>query len=304
MAGRSAAALFCLLAAAGCARVAPAAAARTFATPEDAVKALAESVNNSDVASLGALFGPDGQQLIDSSDPATARAGRQVFSAAFAEKWRLTSESPTHRTLVVGNEEWPFPVPLVEANGRWQFDTAAGIEEVVARRIGRNELAVIDTCHTYVTAQRVYAKYGHDGQPAGNFARAIRSDSGRQNGLYWPAKLREKPSPLGDLMTAAEGRGDGNGQQTPFYGYYYRILTAQGPSAPGGAKSYIVNGSMTGGFALIAWPAEYDVTGVMTFIVNQDGTVHEKNLGPTTAADAAAIAAYDPDASWQPAERE
>ncbi|HEY6359812.1 MAG TPA: DUF2950 domain-containing protein [Vicinamibacterales bacterium] len=276
----------------------------TFRAPEDAVKALGAAVEKGDLDGVVAIFGADGKELIDSSDPVTARHNRQVFATAVAERWRLVDEGD-HKTLVIGNEEWPFPVPLVQEAGGWRFDTAAGKEEVLARRIGRNELAAIEVCRTYVTAQRLYAKLRHDGKRAGLYARTVRSDPGRQNGLYWPPVRGQARSPLGDLMAeAAEERGSGGDRQqpSPFHGYYFKILTAQGAAAAGGAKDYVVNGEMSGGFALVAWPAQYDATGIMTFVVNQDGIVHEKDLGPGTEAAARIITSYDPDASWAAAE--
>jgi hypothetical protein len=197
-------------------------------------------------------------------------------------------------------------VPLVrEEPAGWRFDTAAGKEEIIDRRIGRNELAAIRLCRTYVDAQRRYAQKGHDGKPAGLYARTFRSDPGKQNGLYWPAAHGQQRSPLGDLIAeAAEERSRGANARppTPLHGYYFRILTGQGASAPGGAKDYVVNGEMTGGFALVAWPARYDSTGVMTFVVNQDGVVRETDLGAGTEAAAKRLTLYDPDTSWQTAE--
>jgi hypothetical protein len=283
--------------------LAQAAAQRTFATPEDAVKALADIVKAGNLDGVLAIFGPEGKELIDSSEPAIARENQQVFTVAFREKWHLEDTAPDRKTLVIGNEDWPFPVPIVKAGNAWRFDTAAGKEEVLDRRIGRNELAAIDSVHAYVTAQRRYAEQGHDGKPAGLHAAKFRSDPGKQNGLYWPAARGEKRSPLGDLVgqASSEGRpvGTTTGQPSPFHGYYFKILTAQGSAAPGGARSYIVKGEMSGGFALVAWPAQYDVTGVMTFIVNQDGVVREKNLGPGTDATARKMTTYNPDSSWR-----
>jgi hypothetical protein len=288
------------LAAASCSRATPG--PRTFATPEEAVRTLTDVVRKENVDELLAIFGPDAKELVSSSDPATARGNRKVFAVAMREKWQLVDQAANTKVLVIGNEEWPFPVPLVrDANGGWRFDTAAGKEEVIARRIGRNELAVIQICRAYVAAQRLYAREGHDGKRAGLFATAFRSDRGKQNGLYWPAGRRQKRSPLGDLVAQAaeEGRQLGTGDQpSPFHGYYFKILTAQGAAATGGAKSYVTAGDMSGGFALVAWPAQYDATGVMTFIVNQDGVLYEKDLGTGTAAAAKAMSAYDPDSSW------
>ena len=274
----------------------------TFATPEAAVTALTKAVKDGKVDDLLVIFGPAGQALIDSSDPVSARRRQEVFTAAVAERWRLEPQGPSQTTLVIGNEEWPFPIPLVKEGTVWRFDTAAGLEEVLARRIGRNELAVLGVCRTYVAAQRVYARRGHDGAQAGLYATAFRSDPGRQNGLYWPARHGEKRSPLGDLVAsaAADGRpiGRSGSEPSPFHGYYFRILTGQGPGAPGGAKDYMVNGQLQGGFAMVAWPAHYDVTGVMTFIVNQDGVMWQKDLGPGTGDVAKNMSVYDPDASW------
>jgi hypothetical protein len=188
----------------------------------------------------------------------------------------------------------------------WRFDTAAGKQEVLSRRIGRNELAVIRICETYVKAQRIYAERGHDGRPARLYARTFGSDPGKQNGLYWPVVHGQRPSPLGDLIAKAaeEGRQAGGDSQgpSPFYGYYFKILTAQGPDAPGGAKDYVVNGELSGGFALVAWPAQYDATGIMTFLVNHDGVLHEKALGPETDRMARSMKVYNPDSSWRPVE--
>jgi len=256
---------------------------RTFASPEDAVHALTAAVKAGNVEEVIAIFGPEGQALIDSADPAMARNNRQIFTAAVAERWRLEPGAGGARVLVIGNEDWPFPVPLVKDSDGWRFDTAAGKEEVLARRIGRNELAAIFICRAYVVAQRLYAARPHDGAPAGRFATKFQSDPGQHNGLYWPAAHGEHRSPLGDLVARAadDGRplGQGSGP-TPFHGYYFRILPADG------------------GFGLVAWPAEYDGTGVMTFIVNHDGNVHEKDLGTDTDRSARAMARYGRDTSW------
>ncbi len=277
----------------------PRSAGQTFKAPEEAVRALDAAVQRSDVPAVAAIFGPDGQELVDTSDPVDARQNREVFAAAMAEGWRLVDEGK-HKTLVVGNEGWPFPVPLVRDGDGWRFDAAAGKEEVLARRIGRNELAVIQVCRTYVAAQRLYAQRGHDGQPAGVYAASFASDPGRENGLYWVAAHGQPRSPLGDLMSeAAESRATASKPTpSPFHGYYFRILTAQGDAAQGGAKDYVAGGRMSGGFALVAWPAKYDLTGVMTFLINHDGVVYEKDLGEGTAEAVERVVRYDPDSSW------
>jgi len=261
---------------------------RTFATPEEAVRALAAAVKAGNLQEVIAIFAPYGQDLADSSDPATGRQNRQIFVAAFAEGWHLVNQGANKKTLVVGNEEWPLPVPLVKTNNRWRFDSAAGREEVVARRIGRNELAAIAICRTYVAAQSHYAAEGHDGKPAGAFATKFRSEPGKHDGLYWPEVKGQPRSPLGDLLAEAaeeEPPVAGKSERLPFHGYYFKIFTDTSAGAAGGV-------------ALIAWPAQYDATGVMTFLVNQSGVVRQKDVGPETDAKAKATATYKPDASW------
>ena len=250
---------------------------RTFAAPEDAAKALVDVVKGGKIEELMKLLGPDAQPLVDTSDPNLARQHREVFVVAAAEGWRLADNGANSRLLIVGHESWPFPVPIVKDGNRWRFDTTAGVEEVLARRIGRNELAAILACRTYVLAQQLYARRGHDGKPAGLYATTLRSDAGRHNGLYWPAVRGEKRSPLGVLFAAASENG-----KPPFNGYRFKILPPREPN----------------GFALVAWPATYDVTGVMTFVVDQDGTVREKDLGPDTDRVAGAMAAYNADTTW------
>jgi len=278
---------------------------RGFATPEEAVRALVDAAKQGNLDLMLAIFGPDGRELAATSDPATARMNLKVFTVAAKERMRLDDAGPNRKTLVIGNEDWPFPVPLVKAADGWRFDTAAGKNEILARRIGRNELAVIDTCRAYVTAQRRYAQRGHDGKPAGLYAMTFASDPGKQNGLYWAAAKGQKLSPLGEMVAqAAEDvrpvNAAGSRQPSPFQGYYFRILRSQGPAAAGGARNYIVNGVMSGGFALVAWPVQYAATGVMTFMVNQDGIVFEKDLGSGTGAVAEKVTTYDPDKTWQP----
>ena len=278
---------------------------RTFASPEEAVKALAAAVKSGQADEVAAIFAPDGQELVASSDPVSGQRNREVFLVAFAEGWRLVSQTANRKSLVIGNEAWPFPVPLVKEGSRWRFDTAAGKEEVLARRIGRNELAAIAVCRTFVSAQVQYAADGHDGKRAGLYAKTFQSDPGKQNGLYWPAVHGQPRSPLGELVAqAAEESGptEGNRQApTPFHGYYFKILTGQGANAPGGARSYLVDGEMSGGFALVAWPTQYDATGVMTFLVSKDGVVRQKDLGAGSDAAARAMTVYDADASWSDA---
>jgi hypothetical protein len=272
-----------------------------FATPEEAVKALGEAAKSSDLTALIALLGPGSRELANSSDATTARKNRDIFVAAMAERWTLEDRDATHKELVVGNEKWPFPVPLVKGANGWVFDGAAGKEEVLARRIGRNELSAIRVANIIVRAQKLYASRGHDGKPAGIYARRVASDPGTENGLYWPPVAGKPRSPVSQLVAGAalEGRSGSSAKgRTPYYGYYFRLLEAQGPAAAGGAKSYLVNGQLSGGFALIAWPAQPEVTGVMTFIVNHDGVIFEKSFGAKTQSAVSAISQFNPDASW------
>lgn len=284
---------------------AEAAGPRSFATPDEAVRVLVETVKEGDLAALVALFGPDGQELVDTSDPATGRRNREVFLAAFAEGFRLADAGSGRKELVLGNEAWPFPVPLVRTAAGWSFDAAAGREEILDRRIGRNELAAIRILHEYVAAQRAYAASGHDGKRAGLYARRFGSDPGTHDGLYWPARRGEPRSPLGVLIAKASEEGyrrTGDEGPSPLHGYYFRILEGQGSSAKSGAREYVAHGEMSAGFGLVAWPVHYGASGVMTFIVNQEGLPYEKDLGPETSTLVGAITRYDPDPTWDPAE--
>lgn len=290
----------------GCASQSPAYQNQTaFSSPQRAAEALERAAREDDIEALEALFGPDARDVFSSGDPVADRHSREVFSVAMSQKWRLDRVDSSTRELVVGHEEWPFPVPIAKDANGWWFDTEAGREEVLARRIGRNELAAIGVLGTYVVAQLDYAAEPRDGRPAGVYAQKVRSDPGRRNGLYWAASSPDEPrSPLGDFaaQAAKEGydtSGDGGGAR-PYYGYTFRILTRQGPDAPGGSKSYVVNGDMTGGFAMIAAPVDYLNSGVMTFIVGPDGVVYEADLGPSTATVAGAISEYNPDDRWSP----
>ena len=224
-----------------------------------------------------------------------------MILVALKEKWKLASQGPNTKTLIIGNEEWPYPIPLVKDKGGWRFDTAAGREEILYRRIGRNELRTLQVCRIYLKAQKEYAAQSHDGKPAGLFAQKFSSEPGKQDGLYWKVNPGEGFSPLGEFaaQASAEGYTRSDTGPTPFHGYLFRPLTAQGPAAPGGAKSYIANGEMKSGFALVAYPADYRNSGVMTFMMNQDGVVFEKDLGEKTAQVASQITEYNPDKSWR-----
>ncbi len=275
---------------------------RTFASPDEAAAALVDAVKRDDVAALRAIFGPKSDKLLSSGDEVEDAAVRKRFAADVAQSTRVEFDGDGRAELIVGSEDWPFPVPLVKTGAVWRFDTAAGTNEIVNRRVGRNELRAIATCRAFVEGQQEYAAADRDGKGAGAFAAKFASTAGTRDGLYWPVAEGESPSPLGPLAAAAaqEGYRRKGDTPVPFHGYYFRILTAQGAHAPGGAKSYVRDGRLTGGFALVAYPASYGVSGVMTFVVNQQGIIFQKNLGRQTATLAARLTRYDPDRSWEP----
>jgi hypothetical protein len=286
----------------GCAQSSGASGQRVFSTPEKAVADLERAARAGDTAELIAIFGPDGRGVISSGDPVADRLQREVFTVAMDQGWQVRNSGDRTKEIVIGDENWPFPIPLVKDGSGWRFDTKSGADEILARRIGRNELAAIGVMQLAVVAQREYASGVHDGKGPGIYARNIRSAAGTQNGLYWPANNPgDTPSPLGDLAAEAESEGysvEGHDGPIPFRGYSYRILTGQGSQAPGGAMEYIVDGEMRRGFALIAFPVEYGNSGIMTFIVNQSGLIFEADLGEDTGAIADSITRYDPDDRW------
>jgi len=279
------------------------AAQRTFATPAAAVQVLVEDLEINDSKDLLTILGPGGKALITSGDDVADWQRQQRFLAAYAEKHTLVPDGATRMVLHVGADDWPMPIPLVQTGATWRFDTKAGLQEVLHRRIGRNELAAIQTCRAIVDAQLEYASADRLGTGIHQYAQRFISTPGTRDGLFWATKEGEPPSPLGPLVAqaAAEGyrRRPAGGPRAPYQGYFFRLLTRQGPQAPGGAQDYVVQGRMIGGFALVAYPARYGNSGVMTFVVNQDGVVHEKNLGPKTAAIARTLTAYDPDPTWK-----
>ena len=271
-----------------------------FATPEDAAAALYQALKAENREKMQAIFGREWMEAAASGDPVSDQHDREVGALAMEQSWSWAPHGENTKELIIGDEQWPFPVPLVKIGNEWQFDSETGKEEVLARRIGRNELRIIDVCRAYVGMQREYASQPHDGKPAGLFAQRLHSSPDHQDGLYWQVKRGERPSPLGDLVAEAEAEGydQNKPESSPFRGYRFRILTAQGPAAAGGKKSYVVNGDMTGGFALLAYPAKYAFSGVMTFMVSQDGIVYQKDLGKDTATQAPRLAEYNPDESW------
>jgi len=281
--------------------IAGAAGQRTFSSPDEAVSALVAAARVDDDAALLAIFGPEGKGVISSGDEVADRTERERFAQAAAEKTRLEPKGDDRVVLNVGNDDWPFPIPLVKNGERWRFDPEQGREEILARRIGRNELYTIETCLAYVDAQRDYYSEDRNADGIREYAQQFASTPGKRDGLYWPTRPDEPLSPLGSLVVRARAEGhrrDQSGGPTPLHGYLYRILTAQGADAPGGEYDYVVRGRMIGGFALVAFPAQYGASGVMTFLVNHDGVVYQKDLGPKTRALAQAMKKFNPDSTW------
>jgi hypothetical protein len=269
-----------------------------FSSPDDAVNALIAAAKAGDPAALVRVLGLEGREIVSSGDPVADASARQRVIEAYDAKHQVAMEGENKAVLVIGDGDWPFPIPLVRAKGQWSFDTAAGRDEVLMRRIGRNEFRTIETCLAYVDAQEDYAEKGIDGN--GVYAQRIVSTTGKKDGLYWPVQAGEEGSPLGELAAAAAAEGYRAGEQRiPYHGYYYKVLTRQGPDAAGGALDYVVRGKMIGGFALVAYPAEYRNSGVMTFIVNHKGKVYEKDLGPNTRSVAEGMTTFNPDSTWQ-----
>jgi Protein of unknown function (DUF2950) len=278
---------------------------KTFSSPLEAVHALVDAARTGDPAQLEPLLGPHATQLISSADAGAAKNLLTGFVKAYAEKHSLSAEAQGFERLQVGSADWPFPFPIVRDGKVWYFDVDRGNQEILDRRIGRDELGAIAVCEGYVQSQVEYGSKGRDGNPSGIYAQRFHSSPGKQDGLYWPVVKGEPESPMGPLVasaSAAEHARQPTETPVPYYGYLYRILTEQGADAPGGAKSYMVDGKLTGGFALIAYPAEYRSSGVMTFIVNQDGVIYQQDLGDQTDELASKMTAYNPDGSWEPAQ--
>jgi hypothetical protein len=276
----------------------------TYSSPEDAVKSLVDALSANDEKKLLAIFGsgPDAKRLISSGDEVAKKAARERFLQAYREKNRITEVSSNKAVLEIGNDAWPFPIPIEKTGKDWSFSTKEGKEEILNRWIGRNELSAIQVCLAFVDAQRDYASKDRNGDGVLEYAQKFISDPGKKNGLYWETQEGEEQSPLGPLVGEAQKAGyqkkSGN-EPTPYHGYFYKILNAQGKDAPRGAYNYVVNGRMTGGFAMVAYPAEYGSSGIKTFIVSQDGVVYEKDLGKDTASIAQRMVKFDPDKSWK-----
>ena len=274
-----------------------------FATPGEAVTALINASRADDLKGLLAVLGASAQRLVTSGDPVQDKNARTRFVALYDAKNSLAQRAPDRMELVIGENDWPVPLPLMQRNGRWAFDSAAAADELVSRRVGKNELLTIRTLLAAVAAQQDYFARFKAGTGTGAYAQRILSTPDKTDGLYWDAEDGQPPSPLGPLVDQARDEGypgevGPGGKPVPYHGYYFRILKAQGPNAIGGAKDYLRNGQMTGGFAMLAWPADYENSGVVTFIVGPDGVVYQKDLGPGTARAAAAITHFDPDLSW------
>ena len=274
---------------------------QTFPSPEAGVQALMEAAKNNDTKNLLQILGPAAQSVINTGDPVSDQASRARFVQSYEEAHTLVQAGDTKVMLQVGKDEWPFPIPLVKDNTSWRFDSKAGKEELLNRVIGRNELDVIQVCLAYVDAQREYYMRNPQHKALLQYASKFMSTQGKRDGLYWATTADEPPSPLGSLLAQArrEGYKLKAGKPTPYHGYYFRILTGQGPNAPDGAYDYVVRGQMMGGFAMVAYPAQYGSSGIMTFIVNHDGVVYQKDLGPRTAAIAQSMTKFNPDETWK-----
>jgi hypothetical protein len=277
----------------------PPVAQQSFATPEEAIQALQAASEAQDKTRLREIFGPDFSQL-QTGDATQDSRNAEKFAAAVAQSCKPVPEGDDTITLEIGTNDWPLPIPLVKAGGQWHFDTVAGKEEIIARHIGKDELHAIGVCRAYVKAQQQYSS--QDIGPNGSYALRFKSTTGKRDGLYWSVGLDESPSPFASVL--AEGQTDGYVDDTgavpqPFHGYYFRILTAQGSEATGGKKDYMSEGMLAGGFALVAYPEHWDKSGIMTFIVNQDGQVYERNLGEKTSHIASKMKEYNPDGYWK-----
>lgn len=277
---------------------------QTFTTPEAAVASLTTAAVAGDENAIRSIFGPISVDT-ENTDRIQAAYDLKAFATALQQSQRIVHESDFFCVIEVGDQDWPFPVPIVKKDGRWYFDTEAGKEELLNRRIGRNELKAIASMRAYAQAQRVYASHDRDGDEVREYAQIVRSSTGWKDGLYWPPELDGSISPLGPLFADGAKAGyddlvteDENQVSQPFHGYYFKLINRQGANAPGGEYDYIINGNMIGGYAMIAWPADYGEGGIMTFVINQQGRLLEKNLGPKTSELAAKLSVYNPDATW------
>ncbi len=296
--------LAALLALAGNPAIAANITQKTFGSPEAAVTALVAAARDNKRAELVRVLGPAGINLVHSGDRVADRDGREKFVAAYDEMHKIDADGDARAVLSIGKLDWPFPIPLVKQGGTWRFDTKSGAQEILDRRIGANELSAIEVCRAYVDAQREYASQELSGSKLPEYAQRFMSSPGKRDGLFWPVEAGETQSPMGPLVAQARAEGydaksnDKSKRRSPYHGYYYRVLTKQGEHAAGGAFDYVVRGHMIGGFALVAFPAKYEDSGIMTFIVNHDGIVYQKKLGARTATLARRMTTFDPDATW------
>ncbi len=277
----------------------------TFPTPAEAVGALLSAAKGGEVKDLLQVLGPTAREIVSSGDPVADAAARQQFIKAYDDANEIVAEGADRQLLYVGGDKYPFPIPIVrDDNGSWKFDTPAGVDTILTRRIGKNELAVIEVLKAYVVAQKEYASVDRDGKGP-QYSRRIVSSAGKKNGLYWADESGRDPSPLGVLIAEAQAAGYVGAKAAsktshPYHGYFYKILLRQGRSAAGGALDYVINGRMIGGFAMVAVPAKYGSSGIMTFIVNHDGQVFEKDLGAESLRRVSAMGTFNPDSTWQP----
>jgi len=295
------AALILVMSCATARAAAPTTGQKHFETPDEAVQALIDALRKDDKKQLGEVLGPGSGPLLFSGDKVADTRGREAFVREYDERHRLEAGGGKI-VLYVGSDDYPFPIPVVPDGPSWRFDTEAGKEEILDRRVGRNERSAIQVCLAYVDAQREYYAQARKQGEVLEYAQRLASTPGKRDGLYWDAKAGEPESPLGPFVAKARTEGYRKGTQqgpTPYHGYYYRILTGQGPDAPGGTTDYVANGHMIGGFGLVAFPAQYGASGVMTFIVNHDGIVYQKDLGPNTATLARQMKLFNPDSSWR-----
>jgi len=274
---------------------------QAFATPDEAVKALMTAAKAGDTKAMQSILGPGSRDIVQSGDAVADKAGLERFVKAYDQASKLEKSGDAKAVLSTGKDGWPFAVPIVKGATGWRFDAKAGKEEILNRRIGRNELNVIQVLQAVVDAQREYYLRNPQGDKLLQYAQKISSTQGKRDGLYFPTKAGERTSPLGPLVESARAAGykSEGGKPGPYHGYQFRLLKGQGPDAPGGAYDYVAQGRMIGGFAMIAWPASYGNSGVMTFMVSHDGAVYEKDLGPDTSASAQKVTKFNPDKSWQ-----
>lgn len=272
---------------------------RTFSSPDEAATALVAAAKADDMKALTEILGPEAKHVLSSGDAVADNEARENFVETYEQAHEIVNEGDAKAIVQTGSDRWPLPIPLVKTDAGWRFDSAAGADELINRRIGRNELSTIQACLAVVDAQREYYERNPEGGVR-HYAARIASNKGKRDGLYWETTEDQVESPLGPLFASARAEGyGGKGKGAPYHGYVYRLLTAQGPDAAGGAYEYMGKGKLIGGFALVASPAEYGVSGVMTFLANHDGVVFEKDLGPKTAATVAAMKTFNPDATWK-----